>query len=367
MKVLYNATSVRVGGGLSYSRAQVMALAEVGDIELTVLTAPWNHGSIEEAVPATIKIVQTGVRTVPWRFAWEQTVLPTMARRHDVLVSPGNFGAMVCGTPQVVILQNANYVGAGRRLDQNQSFRRRVKIAISHASLRRAHLVVAISDSLADEIGQEPKLTGINLTTVKSGAPSSNPMGADPSREVIESIDRMVGSGPYYLSVANDYPHKRLDDLARLPGFAAHQGLSPSIRLIFAGDISARRCGELSELAGVHRDLLVFVGPISNRAMVLELYRRAVATISCSQLEAFPLVLHEALSQGCPLVVSDIPPHRELADGQAEFFAVGDLSGLTSALKTALERPRPEPGLQPWTWSDHGQQLAAQLRLLIGA
>lgn len=364
MKILYNATSVRVGGGLTYSRDQVNALAALTDVEVTVVAAPWNHGGLRSVLASQVELLLARVPNVPVRYLWEQTFLPVMARHYDILVSPANFGVLWTPIPQVVILRNANYVGRGRQLPRNRRPSRRAKIALSHLSMRRSDLVVAISDSLASEVRSEDALSAIDLVTVKSGAPRPHLPGEPSSREVTEVVERLVGAEPYLLSVANDYPHKRLDDLAWLPEHIAARDAALPTRVVFVGDISPARRRELAALVGGLEGALVFLGPITDRSTVLQLYGRAAASISTSQLEAFPLTLHEALSQGSPLVVADIAPHRELADGRAHFFPVGDLDALVTAIESALSAPRPDPWSATWSWSDHAAELVAHLRHL---
>jgi hypothetical protein len=81
LRVLYNAMSARVGGGLTYARHQVAALAGAGDVELTVLTSPWNaeaFATVAAGQPA-VHLHPVAVPNVAARFAWELAVLPRRA------------------------------------------------------------------------------------------------------------------------------------------------------------------------------------------------------------------------------------------------------------------------------------------------
>lgn len=368
MRILYNATFVRVGGGLSYVSQQIAALAAEPDVELTVLAAPWNHDALAPLADheAGIDVRLVKVPNVPARFVWEQVGLPVAARRHDALLCPGNFGAMFSPVPQIVILQNANYVGRGRTLPQNAGAGRRAKIWQSHLSMKRADLVVSISESLSGEIRSESALAGLNLVTIQSGAPEAAPAGTAPDPAISEAVTRLVGHEPYLLSVANDYPHKRLSDLARLVTVLAESHACGPRRVVFAGAVTEERRGQLRAQAGDHAADLVFLGSVADRATILELYRRAAASVSTSELEAWPLTLHEARSQGSALVVADIPAHRELVDGQAQFFPVGDAEALAKALDALADAPAPPPWSLDRTWAQHGQELAAAVRQLVG-
>ena len=59
-------------------------------------------------------------------------------------------------------------------------------------------------------------------------------------------------------------------------------------------------------------------------------------TVAVSDDWGQPIAVLEAMSYGCPIIVSDIPAHREIATSCSEFVAVGDIAALTARLKTAF-------------------------------
>jgi Glycosyltransferase len=73
------------------------------------------------------------------------------------------------------------------------------------------------------------------------------------------------------------------------------------------------------ELGIAHR--VVFTGYVSN---IWTLMKGADAFASLSRFEGCPNVVIEAMACGCPLVVSDIPAHREILDAQAASFVDPD-------------------------------------------
>ena len=68
-------------------------------------------------------------------------------------------------------------------------------------------------------------------------------------------------------------------------------------------------------------DRVVFAGYVDN---LWDLMRRADALVSLSRFEGCPNVVLEAMACGCPLVVSDIPAHREILDERSARFADPD-------------------------------------------
>ncbi len=70
------------------------------------------------------------------------------------------------------------------------------------------------------------------------------------------------------------------------------------------------------------------------------LLKSASALVSMSRIEGQPNVVLEAMAAGCPLIVSDIPEHREiLSDDSAIFVPVDDSAELAASIKNLLSDP----------------------------
>jgi glycosyltransferase involved in cell wall biosynthesis len=63
-----------------------------------------------------------------------------------------------------------------------------------------------------------------------------------------------------------------------------------------------------------------------------ELYTHAGLFVLPSSHEGQPIAALEAMSYGCPTVLSDIPAHREIGTSNAEFVRVGDIVELAERL-----------------------------------
>jgi glycosyltransferase involved in cell wall biosynthesis len=86
------------------------------------------------------------------------------------------------------------------------------------------------------------------------------------------------------------------------------------------------------ELGIAHR--VVFTGYVDN---LWDLMKRADALVSLSRFEGCPNVVLEAMACGCPLIVSDIPAHREILDEHSALFVdLKDPDEAASAIRTTL-------------------------------
>ena len=63
------------------------------------------------------------------------------------------------------------------------------------------------------------------------------------------------------------------------------------------------------------------------------MYASAGAFVLPSSHEGQPIAMLEALSYGCPVVLSDIPPHREVQTSIGRYFTPGDVEGLAEQLR----------------------------------
>jgi len=103
---------------------------------------------------------------------------------------------------------------------------------------------------------------------------------------------------------------------------------------LLCGDGSLRPMleGRVAELGLKRR--IVFTGNVPN---LWALMKRADAFAFLSRYEGCPVVVLEAIACGCPLVVSDIAPHREILDDRGACFASPDEpTEIAEAIKTTL-------------------------------
>jgi FkbM family methyltransferase len=95
-------------------------------------------------------------------------------------------------------------------------------------------------------------------------------------------------------------------------------------------------------------------------------YRNASALVIASEIEGFGLPIVEAFQRGLPVLCSDIPVFREIADGRAVFFSLDDPNHLLAAVLNychvhdpACRRNRTP---QSWlTWRESTEQLFAAM------
>lgn len=193
------------------------------------------------------------------------------------------------------------YVGRAKRLILDWSY----KIVV-----RRADGVIFISkDSERDfvRVYGQPKCfkTIYNPVVLKGG-------GHDTKRTVGPRTQYVIANFHYY-------PHKNLEGLLRV--FAALQTVWPGLKLVFTGNKPSEFDDLIAQCnARVHIEHLGFLP----KEQVMALIRDATFFMSMSRFEGFNMSAAEAAMLGKPLVLSDLPVHRELFSDCAHFVPLDD-------------------------------------------
>jgi glycosyltransferase involved in cell wall biosynthesis len=141
----------------------------------------------------------------------------------------------------------------------------------------------------------------------------------------------------YIASVGRLVPEKRIHDL--IEAFAK---VDTDYRLAIVGDgrYSQDYTRRLHALAQSDQRVVFTYHQSGDTLWALQ--SRAALQVSSSELEGLPNAVLEGVTYGVPMVLSDIPPHRELLSDVDEydlFFRVGDTVGLADRLRLVIANP----------------------------
>jgi glycosyltransferase involved in cell wall biosynthesis len=184
---------------------------------------------------------------------------------------------------------------------------------------RFASAIVANSDG-GGHYWQEAVGRPIKLATIRNALDLQRIQAAEP-------LSTESFSGPLFLVVGRLIREKALDVIVRaVGGFAA------------GGPINVVMIGEGSERPVIERQ--IEAAALSARVKILpnqpdwwRWLKSADGLISMSRYEGNPNVVLEAMAGGCPVILSDIPGHREVADASsAVFVPVDDVQALSTAI-----------------------------------
>ncbi len=196
--------------------------------------------------------------------------------------------------------------------------------------LAGASAVVANSESGADRWLPLRKASSVHV--VPNGLPADEIAATEPC---IPTDLGVPLEAKMLVSIARFSPQKNPDVLAKALGQLLAQ----------RQDVYAICCGEGVSMGDFRREM--DAQALSTRCLtpgyrqdVWSLLKSAAAFISTSKVEGRPNAVHEAMLCGCPMVLSDILPHREFVptDG-ALWFSPDDPKGAAKAIEAVLDNP----------------------------
>jgi glycosyltransferase involved in cell wall biosynthesis len=272
----------------------------------------------EFAPEAPVIVPPPAFRTLPARLAWEHLVFPsgvTRAGVPDVVLSPFNVAPArwpSTKTRLAVIVSNlAPYAPAILRLYPRGRERLRLEVLrrLTDHTLGRADRVFVLSE----------QALGLIDRRLWEGKVEVLPMSPPPPPPPDVALPPEAHGGPFLVVVGDLARYKGvelvLDALARLP---------PSERLstlVVGRPVEPRYARALArqvDRAGLRAHVRL-LGALDH-ARTLALMRASRGCVVPSRFENPSRVPVEAMSVGVPLVLSDIPPFRAIADGAALFF-----------------------------------------------
>ena len=248
---------------------------------------------------------------------WEQFWLPQFCDRR-LLWSPGNTGPLACAN-QVVTIHDASTLDHPEWFEHN--------FAALYGWLlprlaRRVRAIITVSAFSKERLISRLPIAESKIHVVPNGLSEEfRPRQASEYEGALDLKD------PFFLYVGSLEPRKNLGCLLKAWDEAAFKDW----RLVIVGVRNP-----IFESMSIKTDSprVHFMGRLGNREL-LSLYRTAHAFVSPSVYEGFGLPPLEAMACGCPCVVSDIPPHREVCDSAPMYVPAHSFKNWVDALREA--------------------------------
>jgi glycosyltransferase involved in cell wall biosynthesis len=223
-----------------------------------------------------------------------------------------------------------------------------------------------VSNSRQGEAYWRSKKIKCPLYVIPNGVPFNETAAADPAG----AADLSLGPATKMLLFAGRMDAgKNIENLIVALSLVANE--TPFTALLCGDGPLRPALEELAAELGI-KSCVIFTGYVSN---LWSLMKRADSFVFLSRFEGCPNVVLEAMACGCPLIVSDIPAHREILDDRsARFVGLDDVTQIAAAIKTTLmfgDAARERAGaakakVAPWTVEAMAQRYE-QLYLTIAA
>ncbi|HEY9288011.1 MAG TPA: glycosyltransferase family 1 protein [Candidatus Dormibacteraeota bacterium] len=211
---------------------------------------------------------------------------------------------------------------------------RTVNQMLMRNAVRKAARIITPSGATARAVREMfPEAAG-RVVAIAEAADDRFNASRDPEAEAAWQA-RLGVRPPYLLYLGQWKTYKNLPIL--LEAFRLLASTHRQAQLVIAGDDP--RHPEVRRLAGqLPEGSVVFPGRVPESA-VPDLYRAATAILLPSRAEGFGLPVIEALACGTPVICSDLPVLREIAEGIAIFCNPTDAADFARAMARVLDQP----------------------------
>ncbi|MCW7945178.1 hypothetical protein AAW14_25015 [Streptomyces hygroscopicus] len=219
------------------------------------------------------------------------------------------------GHPGVFVTYHSDYTPVRNRMTN----------LVDRSITRRSRGVVAVSEAVQEFCLKEVRLPAELVTVIENAVPAPS----------VGRVHIEPDKGFTLVALATVNPHKNYVGLLRGFALARERGHDIRLRIIGDGPAIAEVFTTAVEL-GVNSHL-EWYGGLWQSSVVGALLRTSDAFASASRNEGLPMSVLEALQHGLPMVLSDIPPHREAADDAAVYFNPDDPVQLADRLEELLD------------------------------
>jgi glycosyltransferase involved in cell wall biosynthesis len=359
MRIGWNALYLRadvINGTSIYAEQLLRAILALDSDNIYYLYL--NRACADFPVPAAPNLRRIICPVVPHRrvlrYAYEQAILPLLARRHklDALHSLNTIAPLVLPCPSVVTLHDTRFVVMSEDMS---ALRRRIVIFFTASGSRRAQRIIAVSQFAKDEMCAHLKLRPEKIDVIHSGAGNTSPIF---SGDAAAAIRAQYGvRQPYIAAIGGGYPHKNIPSL--LAAFAQIQAEFPH-QLVLIGKIPPNVTPEMLT-ARVRTTGYVPSAHLPTLLNGAELF------VLPSRYEGFGLPALEAQAADVPLLCAHAASLPEIAGDGAHYFDPYSVESLVEALRACLHdsalretlRAKGRANLARFSWQRAAQQTLA--------
>jgi mannosyltransferase len=184
--------------------------------------------------------------------------------------------------------------------------------------LRQADRVVAVSDQTKQDAIRYAEIPEGRIRTIYHGA-TQKPLPRDKAGEKIRAFKERYGlARDYWLYVGRRELYKNFDVL--LKAWAGCRDLNREMDLVTIGPAANLESRQFAHLVKHGLEEKIHIIDDCDDADLSAAYAGATGLVYPSLCEGFGIPLLEAMAAGCPVVVSDIPVFKEVAQDSALYF-----------------------------------------------
>lgn len=199
----------------------------------------------------------------------------------------------------------------------------RMGFRLSEYQLRFADAIISVSDTLTRRL--QAKGIAAHIHSIPNALDKSDPPW---------SASAAQSGRPYMLAVGRVTSQKNIDTLLR--AFARFAEECPAYDLRVAGSLSDTRY--VDQLTALQSPNVTMLGAVPRNEIPV-LLSRCILYVNLSHHEGNSNATLEAISHGCPVLVSDIPENHEMNLLPGNFVDQNNVDSIVAAFRVAIVQP----------------------------
>ncbi|MCL5439112.1 MAG: glycosyltransferase family 4 protein [Patescibacteria group bacterium] len=193
------------------------------------------------------------------------------------------------------------------------------------SSVKKASAIITVSNDAKNEIIDHYNADSKKIfVTYESGNLEE---GNKSDRSINDSIKKLK---PYILYVGNAHPHKNVESLILAMKKINEKNKELKLVLIGSDDFFYQKLKRFIKKEGLDKKVVV-TGDLKNSGLATY-YKNAESFVTASKIEGFGIPALEAMSVGCPAIVSDIPVFHEIYGEAAIYFNQNDSKDISNKI-----------------------------------
>lgn len=204
-------------------------------------------------------------------------------------------------------------------------------------ALEKSTNIITLSEASKHEIIQHYKINPEKISVIYES-------GSLEIKTTESHNDNINTLRPYIVYVGNAHPHKNVEAL--IESMKIINKRLPKLKLILIGSdkFFYPKLEKVVQAQNLQKNVRV-VGEVANNELY-QWYKHAEACVTASYMEGFGIPPLEAMSMGCPTIVSNIPVFHEIYADASEYFDPRDPTSIADKVVEVVKSIQKRKSLQ---------------------